>query len=762
MYDLDTTAFPYSTWCASHDGMMAYFAAKKPTIETNTVYVGSDFDFGFTGWCGTCALPGKYGEYGADDFAALFTGYIEVPETGTYRFRILSDDGVALYIGRKFACGTTGEASGTYDGSIALEAGLHEIALAFHERGERQGLQVNWQMPSAAALAVLPQSVLYHVVQKDGGGGGEDDPEEPEPVPGTGGLMAEFFDLGSEQSPYGAWCASYAEMTDWFSGLARTISTNTIYVGKTFDFGFTGWSGTCAFPGKYARPSAEDFAALFTGSIEVPETGTYHFRALSDDGIALYIGRKLACGTTGEATGTYDGSISLAAGVHDFVLAYHERGERQGLQIYWQRPSDGELGILPQSVLRTERTGEDEPAPPPERSGGLAASFFDLGSSESPCPIWCASREAMVDYFAGQSATLSTNTAYLGKRFDFGFTGWYGTCLFPGKYGDYAADNFAALFTGRILIEEAGIYQFQILSDDGTVLYIDGELACGATVDENGTYDGSIELAAGMHDIALAYREGRERQGLQVFWQPPSASAQVLLPQSVLYLPGEDEEAGTATPLDFSDGLVAYWPFDGDAKDASGNGNDGTVYGATSTADRNGKANGAYYFDGNDSIEVVDSASLRSPTNAISISAWVHPEVTNCVVICKGVNKRQYGLFWDAQNMYINDWCGESRVDVIFHNCPSLPMVGTWQHVVATWDGKTMKVYLNGTIIGEESASGVWAINSVNLFIGKDSPGATDYYLGYLDELAIWNRALTADEVARLAAGEKLVGVNGK
>jgi len=56
---------------------------------------------------------------------------------------------------------------------------------------------------------------------------------------------------------------------------------------------------------------------------------------------------------------------------------------------------------------------------------------------------------------------------------------------------------------------------------------------------------------------------------------------------------------------DLDDGLVAYYPFDGDATDSSGNGHDGTVYGATLVVDRNGQANGAYSFDGqNDYIKI--------------------------------------------------------------------------------------------------------------------------------------------------------------
>ena len=65
-----------------------------------------------------------------------------------------------------------------------------------------------------------------------------------------------------------------------------------------------------------------------------------------------------------------------------------------------------------------------------------------------------------------------------------------------------------------------------------------------------------------------------------------------------------DEQADSTTPQ-LGEGLVAYYPFNGDANDKSGNGNDGTVFGAITTADRFGNENAAYEFDGtNDYIQV--------------------------------------------------------------------------------------------------------------------------------------------------------------
>jgi len=72
-----------------------------------------------------------------------------------------------------------------------------------------------------------------------------------------------------------------------------------------------------------------------------------------------------------------------------------------------------------------------------------------------------------------------------------------------------------------------------------------------------------------------------------------------------------------------TNGLVGYWPFNGNANDESGNLNHGTVNGATLTTDRNGVANKAYSFDGiNDNILVNNSVSLNMPS--ITIAGWVN------------------------------------------------------------------------------------------------------------------------------------------
>ena len=76
-----------------------------------------------------------------------------------------------------------------------------------------------------------------------------------------------------------------------------------------------------------------------------------------------------------------------------------------------------------------------------------------------------------------------------------------------------------------------------------------------------------------------------------------------------------------------ANGLVAYYPFNGNALDESQNGNNGTIYGASLTKDKSGKLNSAFSFDGNDYISVNNKSSINFDTSDFSISMWIYPKV---------------------------------------------------------------------------------------------------------------------------------------
>ena len=184
-------------------------------------------------------------------------------------------------------------------------------------------------------------------------------------------------------------------------------------------------------------------------------------------------------------------------------------------------------------------------------------------------------------------------------------------------------------------------------------------------------------------------------------------------------------------------GLVAWYKFDSNANDSSSNGNSGVVHGATPTADRFGNANSAYSFDGNDWIEVANSISLQSVGTAYTIAVWVNPKEWYSQgssgyipIVCKGY---QFGLEADFAN---------------YENIS----LGTWQQITVVQSNGVRDVYLNGSFVRclDNRVDGV---NSLELEIGRDSPGLVEYLNGSLDDLRIYNRVLSAAEVKALYEG---------
>ena len=203
-------------------------------------------------------------------------------------------------------------------------------------------------------------------------------------------------------------------------------------------------------------------------------------------------------------------------------------------------------------------------------------------------------------------------------------------------------------------------------------------------------------------------------------------------------------------------GLAAHWPLDGNANDASGNGNHGKVEGATLTSDRNGKANAAYHFDGSkcDAIRVPSSPSLKGITSVSTIAAWIKPERwdnTWVNVFSKGEKKRQYGLFAkDSGTLYMNDSYRNDSPDVSA-KMPEGLKLGVWQHVAIVYDGSKTVAYVNGKPGEPKSTSGQFVPNDEDFMLGRDDYVDRENYWGDMDDVRIYNRALSASEIVALA-----------
>lgn len=201
-------------------------------------------------------------------------------------------------------------------------------------------------------------------------------------------------------------------------------------------------------------------------------------------------------------------------------------------------------------------------------------------------------------------------------------------------------------------------------------------------------------------------------------------------------------------------GLVAYYPFNGNANDASGNGNNGTVMGATLTTDRFGNQNSAYSFDGiNNYITVPNSTSLQSPDSAFTIALWLNIAAYDtggyasvCVKPQGTLDGGQYGTQIDsagALQVYAADSIASVESETV------LPK-GQWFFLALTWDGNQVNFYTDSTNIASMAFAPPPKANTSPLEIGRDSPGLVEYLKGSLDDIVIYNRALTADELKQI------------
>jgi hypothetical protein len=194
-----------------------------------------------------------------------------------------------------------------------------------------------------------------------------------------------------------------------------------------------------------------------------------------------------------------------------------------------------------------------------------------------------------------------------------------------------------------------------------------------------------------------------------------------------------------------TNGLVGYWPFNGNANDTSGNVNNGTVNRAALTSDRFGNLNSAYSFLQNQTITVPDNTSFHLTQN-LSISIWVYCLANGQTLIRKGYD---YGI--DIGN--ITDT--QSGLYPIFFT-PNLftqsPLkLNTWNHIVAVRNNSSRFVYINGILNSTLNNSTSFAITNNLLTIGSWNGEPIN---AKLDDIGIWNRALTQDEITNLYYSE--------
>lgn len=218
---------------------------------------------------------------------------------------------------------------------------------------------------------------------------------------------------------------------------------------------------------------------------------------------------------------------------------------------------------------------------------------------------------------------------------------------------------------------------------------------------------------------------------------------------------------------------IAYYPFTNNANDLSGNGHHGSINGGvTLTSDRKGNTNSAYLFNGTDGNILINNLNIDKCN--FTISAWIKPSSFNSFSNSKATHDEYSGIFCKL-NSDINNQSGittsvngkiariqakltdNNFTDISYKNS-NVAITNSWQHIVYTIENGFAKIYLDNKLIasGGNTNSNVTVLyDNQPAYIGKtiwfpSKDLLTSYFSGAMDEVRIYNRAISSPEVNTL------------
>ena len=302
-------------------------------------------------------------------------------------------------------------------------------------------------------------------------------------------------------------------------------------------------------------------------------------------------------------------------------------------------------------------------------------------------------------------------------------------------------------FVAAVFDPSTGAAQLYVNGAAKTISYVDAQV--GGTIND---FSSSVQI--GRRNSGQLQLNGM-LDDLRIYSRALSATE-----VAALYTAGSVQLGASNTQV--KSGLVGWWTFDGSdisgttATDKSGNGNNGTLM--SSPLKTIGKLGQALSFDGSATYVNINSSSSLNLGNTFSLCAWVYLNTTTnaASIVSKqytGSGKVPYALGLglnggDTTNLqfgfYNAAWSLVNETGVF--------PTKVWKHVCGTWDGTTASLYIDGALNNAATPSGTSADNANAIYIGRrhDSFYGSPYFDGKIDDVRIYNRALSASEVKQI------------
>ncbi len=329
----------------------------------------------------------------------------------------------------------------------------------------------------------------------------------------------------------------------------------------------------------------------------------------------------------------------------------------------------------------------------------------------------------------------------------------------------------------QTIIEKAYDGEFEItLEDDGGMSFYHGngtDYYNGADIYPSGTFNNNewfhVTVTRSTSDDTIkVYKNGEQVNSDTFSYQPSSTSQDVIVGSREVswgwyphWYKGKIDELAifdrTLTKEEVKSLWAtgtAYYPFEtgfgSTVYDSFGN-NGGTINGAKWSSQ--GYYDNTLDFDGSDNVEVPHNSNLNI-TDEITLDAWIYPDTFSgedfIVNKYDWSNSTGYSLGLDSGQLLFKMGDGSS-----LHTLRSNSMsTGEWHHVIGTYDGSTMKVYVDGQEEGANSVSFTIDPSTNPLVIGEASDSSGYYFDGKIDEVRVFSKALTPEQVSMIAYDE--------